>query len=103
MIPTPLERAQKVFDDWVATEGASWEELVAMIAAVIAEAEAEAAAERELVLGEAAIFWSGVVLRQRMIGNIIAAREIDDAITEMQAAIRARGGEAREGVRRERC
>ena len=48
----PEERAQKVFDDWVATEGASWEELVAMIAKAIAEAEAEAAAERDAALAK---------------------------------------------------
>ena len=45
----PEQRAQKVFDDWVATEGASWEELVAMIAAAIAEAEE--AARREVEAG----------------------------------------------------
>ena len=46
----PKERAQKVFDDWVATEGASWPELVAMIAAAIAEVEE--AARREVQAGE---------------------------------------------------
>lgn len=37
-------KAEQVFNDWIATSGASWPELIAMIAAAIAEAEKAAQA-----------------------------------------------------------
>lgn len=43
MKPTPEQqrKAEQVFDNWLATPGASWPELINLIAQAIAEAEAK--------------------------------------------------------------
>lgn len=48
-MPTPEERAQKVVTEWLNTYGAMYHDLVAMIAAAIAETEAIAIAEERAV------------------------------------------------------